>query len=173
MKIILLSGIAGLLFFSAPAQQTDTQFPKGWELHLRLQSGLITNFHTSPDLFTGTLVITGQYAAIPHKLRTGVVAGLNYAEKKWNALLGPSVSVKLKSLETKLFGIGNIHLTADHLWGTNQQRLLGAGPYIELAHKLIIGLTTHRDYRNNTWWFQSNIAIRLNKSKTDNQDFNN
>ncbi|RYG42079.1 MAG: hypothetical protein EOO01_23800 [Chitinophagaceae bacterium] len=30
----------------------------------------------------------------------------------------------------------------------------------------------HRDYNLNSWWFQSTIAIRLNKGATDNQIFN-
>jgi hypothetical protein len=155
-----------------PAFAQDTQFPKTWELHLRLQNGMITEFHSLPDLYAGGLVFAPQYGIIPHRLRIGAVGGLIYAGKKLNGIYGASASLKLKSLETKLFGFGNLHVTAEHLWGTNKIRLAGGGPYIELAHRLLIGLTAHRDYRNNTWWFQSNIAIKLNKMKTDEQDFN-
>lgn len=172
MKNILSALAAFLLPLFLKAQNTDTQFPRAWELHLRLQNGMITNFHSAPDLYAGGLVFAPQYGVIPHKLRLGAVGGFIYAGKKMNALFGPSAALKLKSLETKLFGIGNIHLSAEHLWGSNKISLVGGGPYVELAHRLLLGLTAHRDYRNNTWWFQSQIAIKLNKMKTDDQDFN-
>jgi hypothetical protein len=170
----LISAITCLFFlsFASGAQKKETQFPKAWELQMRLQNGMITNFHSDPDLYAGGIVFAPQYGLVPHKLRAGAVAGFIYAGKKINGLVGPSVALKLKSFQTGLFGFGNIHLSAEHLWGSNNIRLLGGGPHIELAHKIALGFTAHRDYKNNSWWFQSHIAIKLNKMKTDDQDFN-
>lgn len=162
-----------LIFLAGQLQAQDTQFPKGWEIQLKLTNGVVTSFHSNtPDMYTGALGLSTQYAVVPHKLRLGATAMAAYSNKKLSGLFGPSVAWKLKSLETKLFGIGNIHLLAEHLWGTKKQRLIGGGPYIELGHTLLIGITAHRDYHLNGWWFQSAIAIRLNKRKTDQQEFN-
>ena len=171
MKRLIL--IASLLLYVCPLRAQDTQFPKAWEMQLKLTNGMVTNFHgNAPDLYTGGPGLSAQYAIVPHRLRLGASALAVYNNKKLNGLFGPSAALKLKSLETKLFGVGNIHLLAEHLWGTDKQRLLGGGPFIELGHKLLIGVTAHRDYKLNGWWFQSVIAIRLNKSKTDQQEFN-
>ncbi len=172
MKIIISAFYLLILPCSLRAQTKDTQFPKAWELQLRLQNGMITDFHSAPDLYAGGIVFAPQYGIIPHKLRAGAVAGFVYTGKKINGLIGPSVALKLKSFQTGLFGFGNIHLSGEHLWGSNNIRLAGGGPHFELAHKIILGFTAHRDYKNNTWWFQSHIAIKLNKMKTDDQDFN-
>lgn len=162
-----------LIFLAGQLQAQDTQFPKGWEIQLKLTNGVVTNFHSNtPDIYTGASGLSTQYAVVPHKLRLGATAMAAYSNKNLFGLFGPSAAWKLKSLETKLFGIGNIHLLAEHLWGTKKQRLIGGGPYIELGHTLLIGITAHRDYNLNGWWFQSAIAIRLNKRKTDQQEFN-
>lgn len=174
-KLILLIFSLSLIdqLRAQDSSKQDTQFPKGWELQLKLTSGMVTNFHgNAPDMYAGALGLSPQYAVIPHKLRLGATALAVYNNKKVSGLFGPSAALKLKSLETKLFGIGNIQLLAEHLWGTDKQRLVGGGPYIELGHKLLIGITAHRDYNLNSWWFQSAIAIRLNKGKTDQQEFN-
>ena len=163
-RMLLYSGLLLMSFYS---QAQDTEFPKEWELQLRLQKGMATRFNSSPDLFTGSVAFVPQYTFIEHRLRGGIVTALNYSGKKWSGLFGPTVSLKIKTLQSRLFGIGNIHLTADHLWGTDQQQMAGGGPYIELLHKLLIGFTAHRDYNRNSWLFQGNIAIRLNKSKPE------
>lgn len=164
-KRILLYSCLLLMSFSSHAQ--DTEFPKEWEIQLRLQKGMVTRFNSSPDLFTGSVAFVPQYTFVENRLRGGIVTAFNYSGKKWSGLFGPTLSLKIKNIESKLFGIGNIHLTADHLWGTNQQQMVGGGPYIELLHKLLIGFTAHRDYNRNNWLFQGNIAIRLNKSKPE------
>lgn len=162
-----------LLLLASQLQAQDTQFPRGWEIPLKLTNGMVTNFHrNAPDRYAGALGLSPQYAVVPHQLRLGVVAMAAYTDKKLIGLFGPSAAWKLKSLETKLFGIGNIHLQAEHLWGTKKQHLIGGGPYIELGHTLLIGITAHRDYKLNSWWFQSAVAIHLNKRKTDQQEFN-
>ncbi|RYG53105.1 MAG: hypothetical protein EOO01_05225, partial [Chitinophagaceae bacterium] len=127
LLISFLSIVSGLLA-QAPVVKTDTEFPKEWELQFKLTNGLVTNFHsTAPDMYTGGLGLSAQYGVVPHKLRLGATAMAVYNNKKLGGLFGPSVALKLKSLDTKLFGIGNIHLLAEHLWGTDKQRLLGGG----------------------------------------------
>lgn len=152
----------------------DTEFPKEWELQLKLSNGMVTNFKgAAPDMYTGSLGLAPQYAVVPHKLRAGVTALAMYNNKKLGGLFGPSVAFKIKSLGTKLFGLGNLHIQAEHLWGTEKQKLIGGGPYVELGHKILLGITAHRDYHLNGWWFQSAIGIKLNRTKAkDRQEFN-
>jgi hypothetical protein len=172
MKKLILSAFITCMIVQLQAQ--DTEFPKEWEVQLKLTNGMVTNFKGyAPDMYTGALGLAPQYAVIPHKLRIGAAAMLLYNNKKFGGLFGPSAAFKLKSIGTQLFGVGNIHLQLEHLWGTDQQRLLGGGPFVELGHKLLIGITAHRDYHLNSWWFQSAIGIKLNKTKAkDRQEFN-
>ncbi len=164
-KIVLL-----VLFTSAITfchAQTDTEFPKGFIMYAKLHSGMVTNFASSPDLFVGGIQLAPQYTVVPHVLRFGAIAGGFYNNKKIQGEFGPSVSLKLKTFNAKLEGatvgsIGNLNLLIDHLWGTDKQRLIGGGLVMDIG-VITIGVTTHRDYNLNTWWFQSEIGIRLTK----------
>lgn len=81
-------------------------------------------------------------------------------------LAGPTVSIKIKTIALKNFGSGgNINLSMDHLWGTNNQRLFGGGLNLELLNLLVVGTSIHRDYNNNNWWLQGSIAFRISKVK--------
>ena len=172
MKKLILSACCSLVIAGLFAQ--DTEFPREWEIQLKLTNGMITNFKAAaPDSYTGALGLAPQYAVIAHKLRVGAVAMAMYNNKQAGGLFGLSSALKLASLGTKLFGVGNIHLQVEHLWGTDKQVLLGGGPYVELGHKVLLGITAHRDYNRNGWWFQSAIGIKLNKTKAkDLQEFN-
>lgn len=146
--------------------QTDTEFPKGFIMYGKLHSGMVTNF-SSPDLFVGGIQLASQYTVVPHVLRLGAIAGGFYNNKKFQGEFGPSVSLKLKTFNAKLEGatvgsIGNLNLLIDHLWGTDKQRLIGGGLVMDIG-VITIGVTSHRDYNLNTWWFQSEIGIRLTK----------
>ena len=89
------------------------------------------------------------------------------------AVAGPLLSLKLKTLKAREFGsLGNINLTAEHLWGTGEQRLFGLGINLDLLNKIVIGLSAHRDYKLNSWWFQNGIAFRVSKKKKVEQPFN-
>jgi hypothetical protein len=172
MKTLILTAVC--MTITAWLHAQDTEFPKEWEIQLKLTNGMITNFKGyAPDMYTGALGLAPQYAVIPHKLRIGASAMAMYNNKKMGGLFGPSAAFKLKSIGTKLFGLGNIHLQVEHLWGTGKQKLIGGGPCVELGHKILIGVTAHRDYHLNGWWFQSAIGIKLNKTKAkDKQEFN-
>ncbi|MEO7316632.1 MAG: hypothetical protein ABIW47_15685 [Ginsengibacter sp.] len=163
--ILLFSGFAAY----CPAQ-TDTEFPKGFILYAKLHNGLITDFTSGPDLYVGGLQLAPQYTVVPHLLRAGIVAGGFYENKKIQGEIGPSLSLKLKTFNANLKGagvgsLGNLNLMVDHLWGTGKQRLLGGGIILDAGNIITFGLTAHRDYRQNNWWFQSEVAIRISKKR--------
>ena len=162
-----------LLFFGiatyCPAQ-SDTEFPKGFILYGKLHNGMITDFTSRPDLYVGGLQLAPQYTVVPHLLRAGIIAGGFYGNKKIQGELGPSVSFKLKTFNANLQGarvgsFGNLNLLVDHLWGSGKQRLLGGGLILDAGNIVSFGLTAHRDYGLNNWWFQSEIAIRISKKR--------
>lgn len=148
--------------------QSDTEFPKGFIMYAKLHNGMITDFTSRPDLYVGGLQLAPQYTLVPHVLRGGIIAGGFFANKKIQGELGPSLSFKLKSFKANLQGasvgsLGNINLLFDHLWGTGGQRLVGGGIVVDGGNLITFGITAHRDYGLNNWWFQSEIAIRISK----------
>lgn len=167
----------GCLFFciDVHSQQdpNDTEFRKGWVVYLKLDNGVISNFHAAPDLYVGGLQLSPQVTVIPHKLRLGANAGFVYANKKFSGLIGPSVAFKLKSINLKdLAGLANLQLIAEHNWGTEKQQLVGFGISLELLQKALVSLTAHRDYNLNNWWMQAHIGINLKKDKSKTPEFN-
>ncbi len=146
--------------------QKDTEFPKEFIMHAKLHNGMVTNFSGAPDVYVGGLQVVPQYTIVAHKLRGGIICDAYYTGKKIQAAVGPTVSYKLKTFKAAPFGsLGNININLDHLWGTNKERLLGGGINVDLANKIVVGVTCHRDYNLNTWWIQNTIGIRLNKIK--------
>lgn len=153
----------------SPAQ-TDTEFPKGFIMYAKLHNCMTTNFTSAPDLYVGGLQLAPQYTVVPHLLRAGVIAGGFYGNKKIQGEFGPSLSFKLKTFNANLQGarvgsLGNLNLLVDHLWGTGKQRLVGGGLILDAGNLLTFGVTAHRDYNLNNWWFQSELAIRISKKK--------
>ena len=78
--------------------------------------------------------------------------------------------LQLKTFNANLQGanvgsFGNLNLLVDHLWGTGKQRLLGGGIILDAGNLVTFGLTAHRDYGLNNWWFQSEVAIRISKKR--------
>ena len=173
MKLIYTLSI---LFFCATnifAQSADTEFPKGFIMHAKLHNGMITNFKNSPDLYVGGIQLIPQLTIIEHRLRAGIIAGGFYGGKKIEGQFGPTVSIKLKTINAGVFGsAANVHATIDHIWGTGRQKLIGGGFHVDLLNKLILGLTAHREYRFNSWWFQTALGIRLSKKKKVKEIFN-
>ncbi|HKZ67625.1 MAG TPA: hypothetical protein VJ111_14765 [Chitinophagaceae bacterium] len=165
-----------LLLFCLTAQSQnadDTEFRKGWATYLKLDNGVISNFHSSPDLYVGGLQVNPQITVVEHKLRIGATAGFVYANKKIAGLFGPSFAFKLKSFNLKnLAGLANLQLIAEHNWGTEKQQLVGGGIGLELLQKAMLIFTAHRDYNLNTWWIQAHVGIRLKKNKNKVPEFN-
>lgn len=165
MKVTII-----MLLLCVPAlkisAQTDTEFPKEFIMHLKLHNGMVSDFTDFPDQYVGGIQLVPQYTLVVHKIRGGIIADGYYTGKKFQAAFGPTVSFKLKTIKAAPFGsAGNIYLNIDHLWGTNKERLLGGGINIDLANKIVLGLTAHRDYNLNTWWFQNTLGIRISKVK--------
>lgn len=162
------------LFFTCFICSAQTEFPKEFITHVRLHSGMTTNSGSTPDIFVGGLQIVPQVTLVEHKLRGGIVIGGFYSYKEINGLLGPTVSWKITEFKGGHFGsLGNIHLNFDHLWGTDKQRLAGVGINLDLLNKLVVSLSTHRDYKLDNWWIQSGIAFRISKVKKPIETFPN
>src|SRR5829696_3146894 len=86
-----------LLLFCLTAQSQnpdDTEFRKGWTTYLKLDNGVISNFHSAPDLYAGGFLLNPQITVIEHKFRVGANAGFVYANKKLAGLFGPSLAFK-------------------------------------------------------------------------------
>lgn len=172
-----ISGFTAILIFltiwgspHCSAQQADPEFPPGFVMYAKLHSGMITNFSSAPDLFTGGVQLFPQVTVLPGLLRAGMIAGAFYNNNHIGGEFGPGVSIKLKTFYAKLKGaqvgsVGNVNLFADHLWGTGKQKLLGGGLGVDVGNLISLSLTAHRDYRFRNWWFQSEIGIRISKKK--------
>ncbi len=153
---------------------SQTEFPKETIVHVRLHSGMVSNPQTGSPLFVGGLQVIPQVTLVPGRLRGGLSAGGFYSAKQVEGSFGPTVSLLLRSFKGGFFGtLGNVHLNADHLWGTGRQRLAGGGLNLDLLNKLVVGLSAHRDYRLNNWWVQSGIAIRISKAPVPKESFPN
>jgi hypothetical protein len=165
MKTTVVTSCLVCLTIFVAAQ--DPEFPKNeFIMHLRLHNGMVTTFHSSPDLYVGGLQLIPQWTVVENHLRIGAVAGGFYAAKKLQALAGPTISLKLKTFSLNNMGSGgNINLSLDHLWGTEQQRLLGGSVNVDIFNLIVPGISVHRDYHLNNWWIQGTIAFRISKLK--------
>ncbi len=164
--------VLSLIRLTAVAQ-SDPEFPKEFIMHLKLHNGMVTNFTKAPDVYIGGIQVIPQYTIVPKKLRGGIIGDLYYTGKKIQAAFGPTVSYKLKTFRAAPFGsVGNVHVSIDHLWGTNKERLFGGGINADLGNKLVLGLAVHRDYNLNTWWLQNTLGIRISKVKKTPEPFN-
>lgn len=160
--------LLAIMAASSAAFAQDPEFPKGeFIMHLRMHGGMVSNFHgNTPDLFAGGLQVIPQYTIIENRIRGGIVGDVFYTGKKFQAAIGPTISLKISTLQLKQFGSGgNLHLSFDHLWGTGGQRLLGGGINLDLLNKLVIGLSVHRDYALPSWWLQGGVSFRISKVK--------
>ncbi len=162
-KLILLPLFVLLSLYT----KAQTEFAKGWLLNAKLTNGAISNFSgTAPDMYAGGLLLNPQITVVPGVLRLGANAGAVYADKKFSGLFGPMAALRIKTFGTENMGsYANLHLIAEANWGTNKQRMAGGGFAIEVLPFGQVGITLQRDYRLNTWWLQSFIAIKLNKIK--------
>jgi hypothetical protein len=166
--------VLGCIFFMQICfAQNDTEFPKGFIMHAKLHNGMITNFKQSADLYVGGIQLVPQFTLVEHKLRAGLVAGAFYAGKVLEGQFGLNTSVKVKTIQALVFGgAANINLSAEHLWGTGKQKLIGGGINADVLNKLVLGFTAHRDYKFKTWWLQMSLGIRISKKKKLKEPFN-
>lgn len=172
-RIALFGCLLFCLNVNSQEDPDDTEFRKGWTTYLKLDNGVVSNFHAAPDLYAGGMQINPQVTVLVHKLRLGANGGFVYTNKKFSGLIGPSVAFKLTSINMKnLAGLANLQLIGEHSWGTEKQRLVGLGIGLELLQKALVSFTTHRDYKLNSWWIQAHIGIRLKKDKSETPEFN-
>ena len=173
MKFTFFSIILLSFSFQLTAQQ-DPEFPKEFIMHVKLHNGMVTNFKgNGVDMYVGGIQFIPQYTIIPHAIRGGLLLDGYYTGKKLQGAIGPTLSFKLLSLYAKPFGsAGNIHINIDHLWGSEEQRLLGGGINADIGNRLVLSLLLHRDYNLNTWWIQSAVGVRLSRLKKISEPFN-
>jgi hypothetical protein len=172
MKFLVLIPLCACLCTGKLNAQNDPEFPKGFIMYAKLHSGMVTNFKAAPDLYVGGIQLVPMFTVAPHKLRAGIIADGFYTGKKLQAAAGPIVAWKIKTLQAGVFGsAANINLTFDHLWGTEEQQLIGAGINADVLNLLLIGITAHRDYNLNNWWFESSIGIRISKKPKPKEPF--
>jgi hypothetical protein len=162
MKQLFAFPVCLIIFFSASAQKTP-EFPKGWVMYLEEYHGAATNFTVSPDLFISALRLVPQVTVVPGHLRLGGTMGAVFNNKKLEGTFGPNLAVNLFAPDIKKLGSAfNAQLQAEYLWGTiNNQRLIGGLINIEIGQLAIIGLSVHRDYVFNYWWFQGGFGYNL------------
>jgi hypothetical protein len=143
---------------SSPAQE----FPPGFVGYLEFHQGLNTSFHGRPDLFVGGLDFRPQVTVIPDHLRLGLTAGAVYTDTHLDLDIGPTAALKICTFSVSPFGtIANLQLQADYTWTTRSRQFLGGGPKLEFGQLLIIGLTVHRDFEDNAWFFQTAVGFNL------------
>jgi len=172
MKFINLITLFCCLLTSHIFAQNDPEFPKGFIMYAKLHNGMVTNFKSAPDLYVGGVQLVPMFTVLEHKLRAGIVADGFYTDKKLQVATGPILAWKIKTINAGVFGsAANINLTFDHLWGTEDERLVGAGINADLLNLVLLGITAHRDYNLNTWWFQSSIGIRISKKPKTKEPF--
>jgi hypothetical protein len=172
----IISGLILFLFFLSAQHcfaQKDTEYPTGFIMHAKLHNGMVTNFKQGVDLYVGGIQLVPQFTVVKNKMRAGIVAGAFYSGKTLDGQFGINTSVKLKTIKALVFGsAANVNLSAEHLWGTSKQKLIGGGINLDLLNKLVLSLTTHRDYEFKTWWLQTSIGIRISKKKKMREPFN-
>jgi len=159
-----------LFSLSSCMAQNDPEFPRGFIFYVKLHDGMVSKFNSSPELFVGGVQLAPQFTAIPNLLRTGLIAGGFFSANKIQGEFGPTVSVKLKTFHVNLKNasigsFGNVNIRLDPLWGTGKQRLLGGGHVVDLGNLVTIGITAYRDYQLNSWWFQSEVGLRISRKK--------
>jgi hypothetical protein len=161
------------IFFLQYCIAQDTEFPKGFIMHAKLHNGMVTDFKQGADLYVGGVQLVPQFTLIEHKLRAGIVAGAFYGGKVLEGQFGLNTSVKIKTIDALVFGgAANINLSAEHLWGTGKQKLIGGGINIDVLNKIVLAMTAHRDYEFKTWWLQMSLGIRVSKKKKIKEKFN-
>jgi hypothetical protein len=167
MKNIFLLFLSAFFQYSH-AQQPPLEFDKGMVLNLEILQGF-TKAKSFAELYLAEIRLSPQWTVAPGILRAGATGGVLYNNQKVSAFAGPSVALNLKTITMKPGAIGgslaNVQLVIEHLWGTNEQRLLGGGFRTEIGKKLLLSLLTHRDYNLNYWNVEFGIGINLGPRK--------
>ena len=160
MKIPLL--FLTLIFTLRTFAQTDPEFSRGAILYLSAHQGVNTAFNASPDHYIGGMDLTTQFAIIPGHLRLGAGGGFVFTNKNISGLAGPRLAWKLKTFQLKPAGsVLNLQLQAEHLWGTDDEKLVGGLLGIELFKTLSFMVMAHREFHWDRWWFRAGLGWNL------------
>ncbi|GAA0523504.1 hypothetical protein [Chitinophaga japonensis] len=160
---------SGILF---PAITASQEFPKGWVFPLEIGQGAVTAFDHTPDLYLGSLSFTPQYTLITGRLRTGATVAGAYTGKRVYGIAGPHLAVLLTDQPRVLNStVLNVQLTAEHCWGTGEQRLAGGGLTAELGQLATFSLKALRDYRLGAWWLSAGLGVHLFSKKPSDNPF--
>jgi hypothetical protein len=144
------------------------EFPKGWIYGLEVQQGLKTTFDSKPDLFAATAGAQIQYAIWPSRMRIGGAISGVMTDKKVGYLVGPRLAILLTAGPQMLgSSLLNVHLQAEHLWGSWNTRLTGGGPAIEIGQRLTISGKVFYDYKGSSWWFLGGLGYTFSKPEKD------
>lgn len=147
------------------SQQPPMEFDKGMVLNLELLQGF-TKTKGTPELYLADLRLSPQWTVAPGVLRAGVTGGVFYNSSNVSAFGGPNLALNLKTVTAGEMGsLLNIQLVAEHLWGSDKQRLLGGGFRAEIGKKLLLSVLTHRDYKLNYWNVEFGVGINFLRKK--------
>ncbi len=143
---------------------TGQDFTEKKVIPLEFSQGLISA-PGSPELYVGQITVSPQFR-LGGPLRAGITAGGFYTARRLSGLAGPRIALKVVQLP-KLFTAetGNLHVSADYLFGTGGQQLLGGGIHADIAELLILSLNYRRDLHTPANWFQFGIAYHLSRAK--------
>jgi hypothetical protein len=162
--LLLLLGF----YLQSNAQQPPLEFDKGWVLNLELLQGF-SKAKKTPELYLADVRLSPQWTIAPGILRAGITGGLLYNNTKLAAFAGPNAALNIKTLKTKPGSLNgsilNVQLLVEHLWGTEQQRLLGGGLRTEIGKMLLLSILTHRDYNLNYWNVEFGVGINFIRKK--------
>ncbi|WP_128545914.1 hypothetical protein [Larkinella soli] len=149
------------LLLSFTFRASGQNFNEKWVIPLEFSQGFI-KAGAAPELYVAQLSLSPQFRMVDGRLRAGVTAGGFFSAKTLYGLAGPKLALKVASLG-KVFtaDTGNLHLSADYLFGTDRQQLLGAGFHADLAELLILSLNYRRDLHYRANWFQIGLAYHL------------
>lgn len=146
--------------------QTDPEFPRGAVLYLSAQQGLNTSFDASADHYIGGMGISAQYTVLPRHLRLGAGGELVFTNKDFSVLAGPRMAWRISTFQMKSLGsLMNLQIQAEHLWGTDDQKLIGGILGLEIFQMLSVQLLAHRDYEHDAWWYRAGIGWNLLRKK--------
>lgn len=162
----IICGFLGVIILVSVKAQHDPEFPKGCVMYLQAQDGMVTNFSKSPDLFVAGISLSPQVTIVKGFLRIGGNAAAIFTDKKIAGLFGPVLTLKLASVQKEPLGsILNLQIQLEHLWGTDQQKLIGGLLQSEIGQFFRLGFSIHRNYGQNNWWFQGGIGYNLLRKK--------
>lgn len=162
-----------LVFACSQSSQGQTEFTKGWMLHVNARQGLTTRLTRGTEGYTGSLSLIPCYTMIPGSLRLGLSVGLRYHGQQVQAVSGPVLNLLLKTWHAGVFGsAANLHLVTEHLWAGKQHQAIGGGLRMELLQRIVLGPTVHRDYTHPEWWFQLETSYRLLRTRRKTESFN-